>query len=46
VSGTSVTIPKASAASVAHSILEWGDVYSANPEALEARVTAMNAALD
>lgn len=58
-----LTIPKASASSVAHTILdgleqgleeiypdplakEWGEVYSANPKALEARVAAMTAALD
>jgi NAD(P)-dependent dehydrogenase (short-subunit alcohol dehydrogenase family) len=58
-----LTIPKASASSVAHTILdgleqgleeiypdplakEWGEIYSANPKALEARVAAMAAALD
>lgn len=58
-----LSIPKASASSVAHTILdgleqgleeiypdplakEWGDVYSVNPKGLEARVAAMNAALD
>ena len=56
-------VPKASAASVAHAILDgleqgiediypdpfatdYGEVYAANPKALEGRLAALNAALD